>query len=75
MPLYEYFCSDCNTTFDALRPMKKSDQPIACKECEGDHTTRVLSLFFAHSEGQAVRGASGGCACGNGMCGCGHSHN
>jgi putative FmdB family regulatory protein len=74
MPLYEYFCTDCRTTFDALRPMNKADAPIRCSKCEGRHTSRVLSVFFAQGEGKTVSGG-GGCACGNGACGCGHSHN
>ena len=75
MPLYEYYCSDCRTTFDALRSMDKADTPIACAECEGEHTARVLSVFFARSEGKSAATTGGGCAGGNGACGCGHSHN
>ncbi len=74
MPLYEYFCSDCRTKFDALRPMSQADDPIACEKCEGGHTARVLSVFAAVSNGKSVAGTSeAGCACG-GACGCGHSH-
>ena len=72
MPLYEYFCSDCRSTFDALRPMNKADAPILCAKCESRHTARVLSVFYAHSEGKPAAGTGGGCACGNGACGCGH---
>ena len=71
MPVYEYYCTDCRKKFDALRPMSKADAPIACKTCAGKHTSRVLSVFAAHSEGKAVSGASsgGGCAsCGGGSC-------
>ena len=74
MPLYEYYCSDCRTTFDALRSMDKADAPIACSECSGRHTARVLSVFYARSEGKPISATGGGCACGNGACGCGHSH-
>ena len=31
MPLYEYYCADCQTKFDALRPMSQADTPIQCK--------------------------------------------
>ncbi len=71
MPVYEYYCTDCRKKFDALRPMSKADAPIACRNCEGKHISRVLSMFAAHSEGKAVSGASGGggCAsCGGGSC-------
>jgi putative FmdB family regulatory protein len=75
MPVYEYYCSKCHTKFDALRPMRDADAPIACEHCESERTARVLSVFFATSGGKPVSGAGGGCACGNGTCGCGHSHN
>jgi putative FmdB family regulatory protein len=70
MPVYEYYCRDCKTKFEALRPMSKADAPIACKQCEGKHTSRMLSRFAAHSGGKAVAGTGGGgCAsCGGGSC-------
>ena len=33
MPLYEYYCADCQTKFETLRPMSKADEPIQCKQC------------------------------------------
>jgi putative FmdB family regulatory protein len=75
MPLYEYFCADCRTRFEVLRPMSQADEKIACEKCEGRRTSRVLSVFFASSGGKALDGmGAGGCACG-GACSCGHSHN
>lgn len=71
MPIYEYVCADCNRKFEAMRPMSKADLPIACTQCEGMNTIRVMSVFAAHSEGKAVSGAGGGggCAsCGGGSC-------
>ena len=76
MPLYEYVCKDCGHHFDALRSMKDSDKPIACKSCHSEHTNRALSVFFASSEGRSVSGAGGGgCAgCGGGSCSsCNHN--
>ena len=76
MPLYEYYCGDCHTTFDALRPMNKADVAITCQECEGARTARVLSLFAAHTKStvsaatsQASPAMLGGDCCG-GSCGC-----
>ena len=75
MPLYEYYCTDCKTKFDALRPMSKADAAIQCRRCESMHTSRVLSLFatFSGSRGSqaAASGFEGGC-CGGGSCGCAH---
>lgn len=78
MPLYEYFCDDCETKFETLRPMSKADDPIQCKNCESMHTSRALSMFAAHvnNGGTVSSVAGGGCSGGNcgscgGGCGCG----
>jgi len=77
MPLYEYYCADCRTKFDALRPMSQADAPIQCKECEGMRTSRALSLFAAHrpspgNVSQSSAPLTGGGGCCGGMCGCAH---
>ncbi|MGH2619977.1 MAG: FmdB family zinc ribbon protein [Anaerolineales bacterium] len=70
MPIYEYLCLDCNTVFDALRPMAKADTPIVCEDCESEHTSRMLSVFFARSASRSFPASNGaGCACG-GACSC-----
>lgn len=70
MPIYEYLCSDCETKFDALRSMKDADAPISCVNCQSSHTSRMLSVFFAQSSGQALAGSNGGgCAgCSSNSC-------
>jgi putative FmdB family regulatory protein len=72
MPIYEYFCADCRTKFEALRPMAQADAIIACEACGGGHTARVLSVFaIKGSDGASVMETRGGsCACG-GACACG----
>lgn len=80
MPLYEYYCAECRTKFDALRPMEKADAPIQCKNCESMRTSRALSLFATRSKTEAgssggpqtFGGHGGGGGCCGGMCGCGH---
>jgi len=74
MPVYEYFCGQCHTKFEALRPMREADAPIKCVECNSSKPARVLSVFFATSGGKPIEGTGGGCACGHGTCGCGHGH-
>jgi len=71
VPIYEYLCLECNDVFDALRTMSQADAPIVCEACESEHTSRMISVFFAQSDGASLtpQGA-GGCACG-GSCACG----
>jgi putative FmdB family regulatory protein len=77
MPLYEYLCDDCNTKFERRRAMQEIDAPTACPECDSEHVTRQISLFFALTAGDSAKGASnGGCGCGGACsCGGGHGHN
>lgn len=70
MPIYEYLCLECNDTFDALRPMSQADAPIVCQACESEHTSRMISVFFAQSDGETLSASNGhACACG-GACSC-----
>lgn len=70
MPIYEYRCQDCGTQFEVIRPMKDADAPIGCTRCQGQHTGRVLSVFYAQSDGRPVAGSRGSAcgACTGGSC-------
>jgi len=52
MPLYEYFCEECNIRFQRLRPLSALDEPAACPE---GHSAgrRLISLFSAVSKDSA----------------------
>ncbi len=74
MPLYEYFCADCHTKTEALRPISKSDDPHQCRQCKSMHTSRAISVVAAVSRDRdgsstSVAGTGGGCAsCAGGNC-------
>jgi putative FmdB family regulatory protein len=69
MPIYEYYCQDCRAEFEALRSIKDADALIRCKKCNGEHTSRKISVFFAQSGGQVIAGGNGGCStCSSGSC-------
>lgn len=78
MPMYEYGCKSCNSSFDRLRRMDQDDSGITCPTCQSDRVQRRLSTFAAHTKGAALASAaaapvatsSGGGCCG-GSCGCG----
>lgn len=46
MPLYEYYCEDCNGIFEAIRQMRDSSDPSPCPEC-GREAPRMMSTFAA----------------------------
>jgi putative FmdB family regulatory protein len=35
MPLYEYYCEDCDGVFELLRPVRDSSNPQPCPACSG----------------------------------------
>ncbi len=70
MPLYEYYCRECEGKFELLRPMSRSDEPATCPQGHAG-AQRVLSVFaaFSSGEGGTEAVAGGGCAaCAGGHC-------
>jgi putative FmdB family regulatory protein len=71
MPLYEYYCRDCESTFEKLRPVSASDQAA---DCPAGHTgaARTLSLIatLRKDSGPLPEAMGGGGCCGGG-CACG----
>lgn len=76
MPLYDYKCAECDTTFEARRPMAEASDPIDCPQ--GHVGARRMLSVFATVGGSASSSApapapmprAGGHGCGGGMCGC-----
>lgn len=47
MPLYEYWCHDCQKTFDIRRPFEQASNPAMCT-CMGTNTQRFYgSIAFS----------------------------
>jgi len=71
MPIYEYECRECRTSFELLM---RSDTKVACPSCESGRVVRKLSLFAAHvgHSPEAIPAcATGECGCEQGRCGSG----
>jgi putative FmdB family regulatory protein len=50
MPLYEYYCRQCESKFELLRSMSRSEEPAICPSGH-EEAQRVLSLFSSFSKG------------------------
>ncbi len=46
MPLYEYYCDRCDKIFEALRPVRESEEPGLCPDCGGE-SGRIMPTSFA----------------------------
>lgn len=70
MPLYEYVCDACGSTFEQLRRMSEADQPAPCPQCASAQTERKMFSSFAAvgGDGAAAAGFGGG-ACAKPGCG------
>ena len=44
MPIYEYYCANCNMEFEAIRSASQADAPVPCKTCN-QPGERQLSTF------------------------------
>lgn len=65
MPIYEYYCPDCEIEFDKLVRMSEADAQQPCPECGSQNSHKKLSTF-ATSGGTTSRGASSSSSCGGG---------
>lgn len=65
MPMYEYKCPACGTTFEELVPSEAAGRKVACPKCGQRNVERQLSVFSAHA-------APTKCAAGLPAAGCGH---
>jgi len=57
MPIYEYRCQSCETTFEAL---VRRDGIVTCPHCGSSSLARLLSVPFA-SSGRTARPAGRTC--------------
>ena len=44
MPIYEYYCDNCDAEFELMRPVSQLDEPAPCATC-GQAGQRLLSNF------------------------------
>jgi putative FmdB family regulatory protein len=47
MPLYEYQCRACGTSFEILRRIQDSERDLQCPGCHSDEVQQVFSTFSA----------------------------
>lgn len=47
MPVYEYYCENCNGIFEALRPMREASDPVPCPLCDRDGQRIMPTSFTA----------------------------
>lgn len=46
MPIYEYYCANCNIEYEAIRPVSQADQPVLCKVCDRPGERQLSTFSF-----------------------------
>ena len=62
VPIYEYYCPDCDAAFEKLVKLSEANAVQDCPECGERHTQKKLSIFATNggSTGKAVAASCGG---------------
>ena len=67
MPLYEYQCQRCGTTFEELVSLAERDNGRECPKCHSKRARRLVSLFATGSSSDSSSVTS--CpTCSTGVC-------
>jgi len=45
MPIYEYYCADCNGVFEQLLPVKRASEAQPCPQCDAE-SRRIMPTEF-----------------------------
>jgi putative FmdB family regulatory protein len=76
VPLYEFACKRCDSSFERLMSFSAAEDGVSCPRCGAPEARRLISTFAAVSRsaaGEVNAFAGGGGCCGGGCaCGCGH---
>ena len=71
MPIFDYRCNDCGTTYDVFHKVREVEEDIVCPSCKSTNHQRLLSApNFSVSSKASPDFCSGGpsCGCGGGAC-------
>lgn len=60
MPIFEYTCAVCGTTFERLTLRPQTVGQIPCPQCGSGETTKVLSTFSTHGSAEGGTPGSAG---------------
>jgi putative FmdB family regulatory protein len=54
MPIYEYYCGNCDRQFEALKPISAASEPAACPDCGGKAERLMPTTFAARMRNQGA---------------------
>ena len=66
MPLYDYKCSDCGTTFEKMVRFSEADLKPVCPNCDSKETHKEISACASFGNSSSLSSGSTGSSCGSG---------
>lgn len=51
MPLYEYFCEECQKDFTLLQSASVNKEETSCPECDSGNVRHIMSIFTSKVQG------------------------
>jgi putative FmdB family regulatory protein len=61
VPIYEYYCFDCDVEFEKLVKLSEANAAQDCPECGGRHTHKKLSTFATSGSANGKSAAASSC--------------
>ncbi len=68
MPLYEYNCEECGTTFEQLVAARDRDNGAVCPDCGSKRIRRLISTFAMGRPTTGAGSSTSGPTCSTGLC-------
>jgi putative FmdB family regulatory protein len=72
MPIYDYKCTDCGSTYDVFHKVREIEEDIICPQCNSTKHVRLISAPSISMKGSSapepMPSCSDGSCCG-GSCG------
>lgn len=60
MPIFEYQCEVCETTFERLLLRPQAEQRMTCPQCGSQRTEKMFSTFSTTAAAHAAAGGGTG---------------
>lgn len=72
MPIYDYKCSDCGSTYDVFHKVREVPEDVVCPSCGSKGHTRLISAPSVHRGSGKTKSYPADPPCADGTC-CGGS--
>jgi putative FmdB family regulatory protein len=59
MPIFEYRCDECGTTFERLTLRSQGTGQMTCPQCGSTSTAKIFSTFSTSAGHETATGSSG----------------